>query len=89
MTEVVHSVHHVTDIMTEISAASQEQSAGIEEVNHAITQMDRMTQQNSALVEEAAAAAESLKEQAENLARLLSVFKLADTGQPGIQRLLR
>ena len=89
MGEVVSAVNRVTNIMTEISAASQEQSAGIQEVSSAITQMDQMTQQNSALVEEAAAAAESLKEQAENLARLLSVFKLAESGQPGAPRLLR
>jgi methyl-accepting chemotaxis protein len=78
MDEIVSSVNHVTSIMTEISAASQEQSAGIQEVSQAVSQMDQMTQQNSALVEQAAAAAESLKEQAANLARLLSVFKLAD-----------
>jgi len=71
----------VADIMGEISAASQEQSAGIEQVNQAITQMDEITQQNAALVEQAAAAAESLQEQSEVLAKAVSVFKLsaADT----------
>src|SRR5512147_2455503 len=60
MDEIVTSIKRVTDIMAEISAASAEQSAGIEQVNTAITQMDEVTQQNAALVEEAAAAAESL-----------------------------
>ncbi len=76
MVEVVDSVRHVTDIMSEIMAASQEQSAGIEQVNQAISQMDQVTQQNAALVEEAAAAAESLNEQAGRLAQAVSVFKL-------------
>ncbi|MDO9420450.1 MAG: methyl-accepting chemotaxis protein [Herminiimonas sp.] len=76
MTEVVDSVRHVTDIMAEILAASQEQSAGIEQVNTAIVQMDEVTQQNAALVEEAAAAAASLNDQASNLSAVVSVFKL-------------
>ncbi|CAL63197.1 Methyl-accepting chemotaxis protein [Herminiimonas arsenicoxydans] len=76
MVEVVDSVKRVTDIMAEIMAASQEQSAGIEQVNQAIGQMDQVTQQNAALVEEAAAAAESLNEQAANLAQAVSIFKL-------------
>jgi methyl-accepting chemotaxis protein-1 (serine sensor receptor) len=76
MTEVVDSVKHVTDIMAEILAASQEQSAGIEQVNTAIVQMDEVTQQNAALVEEAAAAAASLNDQASNLSAVVSVFKL-------------
>jgi methyl-accepting chemotaxis protein len=57
--QVVSSVKHVTDIIAEITAASQEQSAGIEQVNQAIIEMDGVTQQNAALVEEAAAAAQS------------------------------
>ncbi|MBB3213552.1 methyl-accepting chemotaxis protein [Herbaspirillum sp. Sphag1AN] len=76
MAEVVASVKHVTDIVAEISAASQEQSSGIEEINRAISQMDEVTQQNAALVEEAAAAAQSLQEQAGNLAGVVSIFKL-------------
>ena len=78
MTEVVDSVKHVTDIMSEILAASQEQSSGIEQVNTAISQMDQVTQQNAALVEEAAAAAASLKEQASNLTATVSVFRVND-----------
>jgi methyl-accepting chemotaxis protein len=77
MNEIVTSVKHVAEIMSEISAASQEQSAGIEEVNRAIAQMDDMTQRNAALVEEAAAAAESMKGQAGQLAQAVSVFKIA------------
>ena len=80
MNEIVASVRRVTDIMSEITAASQEQSSGIEEINRAIVQMDEMTQQNAALVEEAAAAAASLQEQSAGLAQVVSVFKL-DEGQ--------
>jgi methyl-accepting chemotaxis protein len=76
MAEIVSSVQRVTDIMGEISAASSEQSAGIDQVNHAITSMDEVTQQNAALVEEAAAAAESLLDQANQLSDAVSVFKL-------------
>ncbi|NVD99342.1 MCP four helix bundle domain-containing protein [Massilia sp. BJB1822] len=76
MDEVVASVRRVTDIMGEIANASQEQSAGIEQVNQSIIEMDSMTQQNAALVEEAAAAAQSLQDQAGELARVVSIFKL-------------
>jgi methyl-accepting chemotaxis protein len=74
---IVTSIKQVADIMGEITAATQEQSNGIEEVNQAITQMDEMTQQNAALVEQAAAAAESMQEQAQKLAQAVSIFKLA------------
>lgn len=77
MNEVVNSVKRVTDIMAEITAASTEQSQGIEQVNVAITQMDDVTQQNASLVEQAAAAAESLEEQAQELSRLLETFQLS------------
>ncbi len=76
MDEIVASVRRVSDIMSEITAASQEQSSGIQEIGSAINQMDEMTQQNAALVEEAAAAAESLEEQADLLTKALDVFKL-------------
>jgi methyl-accepting chemotaxis protein len=82
MDEVVNSVKRVTDIMAEITAASSEQSQGIEQVNTAITQMDDVTQQNAALVEQAAAAAESLEEQAQELAALMSTFKLSGQTKP-------
>jgi methyl-accepting chemotaxis protein len=74
---IVTSIKQVADIMGEITAATLEQSHGIEEVNQAITQMDEMTQQNAALVEEAAAAAESMQEQANHLASAVAIFKLA------------
>ncbi|MYM32049.1 methyl-accepting chemotaxis protein [Duganella sp. CY15W] len=78
MDEVVSSVRRVTDIMGEIANASQEQSAGIAQVNQSIIEMDSMTQQNAALVEEAAAAAQSLQDQAGELARVVSIFKLVE-----------
>ncbi len=79
--EIVISIKKVADIMAEISAASIEQSSGIEQVNTAITQMDDVTQQNAALVEEAAAAAESLEDQAQGLVEVVSRFKLSDAGE--------
>ena len=78
MHQIVSSVKHVADIMAEITTASQEQSAGITEVNQAVSQMDEMTQQNSALVEQAAAAAESLQDQALALTRAVAIFRLSD-----------
>ena len=75
MTSIVQSISLVTGIMSEISHASDEQSAGIEQVNAAITEMDQATQQNAALVEQAAAAAGSMQEQAAHLADVVSVFK--------------
>ncbi|MBP1203934.1 methyl-accepting chemotaxis protein [Duganella sp. 1411] len=76
MGEIVTSINRVTQIMTQISHASEEQSIGIAQVNDAITQMDQVTQQNAALVEQAAAAAESMQEQSAKLADVVSVFKL-------------
>ena len=76
MEEIVVSVKCVTDIMAEISAASSEQSIGIDQVNSAIIRMDDVTQQNAALVEEVAAAAESMEEEAGILTEAVSVFKL-------------
>ena len=76
MNDVVDSVQRVNDIMVEISSAGHEQSAGIEQINQAVTEMDTVTQQNAALVEEAAAAAEALQQQAANLERIVSVFRV-------------
>ena len=73
---IVNSVKSVTDIMGEITAASQEQTAGIEQINQSIVQMDEVTQQNAALVEQAAAAAGELQDQAASLAEAVSVFKV-------------
>ena len=78
MGEIVSSVQRVTDIMAEISAASQEQSAGIEQVNQTVMQMDETTQQNAALVEEATAAARSMEEQASHLAAAVALFRIDD-----------
>ena len=76
MTEVVSSIRRVTDIVGEISNASDEQSLGVAQVGEAIAQMDRVTQQNAALVEQMAAAAASLKSQAEELVQGVSAFQL-------------
>ncbi len=76
MNEIVNAVKRVNDIVNEITAASQEQSAGIDQVNKAITNMDDVTQQNAALVEEAAAAAASLEAKAQELTHATRRFKL-------------
>ncbi|WP_408514117.1 methyl-accepting chemotaxis protein [Paraburkholderia sediminicola] len=78
MTEVTQAVARVTDIMSEIAAASTEQSRGIEQVNLAITQMDNVTQQNAALVEEAAAASRSMEDQGEQLNEAVAFFQVKD-----------
>jgi methyl-accepting chemotaxis protein-1 (serine sensor receptor) len=78
MSEVVDSIRRVTDIMGEISAASHEQSMGVQQVGEAVSQMDQATQQNAALVEEMAAAASSLNSQANELVRTVSAFKLSE-----------
>ena len=76
MDEVVTSFQRVAALVTDISNASREQSAGIEQVTQAVSQMDEVTQQNAALVEEASAAAESLEEQAQGLVSAVGVFRL-------------
>ncbi|WP_442684318.1 methyl-accepting chemotaxis protein [Stenotrophomonas sp. JC08] len=78
MGEIVSSVQRVTGIMAEISAASQEQSAGIEQVNQTVVQMDETTQQNAALVEEATAAARAMEEQAQLLTEAVARFRLEE-----------
>ena len=80
MQDIVSSVKRVTDIMAEISSASAEQSAGIEQVNSAIGRMDEATRQNAALVEQAAAAAASLQDEAAALSGVVSVFKMEQQG---------
>lgn len=82
MKAIVTSINNVTDIMGEITAASLEQTSGIEQVNGAIFQMDQSTQQNAALVEESSAAASSLEEQAQQLARVVGVFIVKDSASP-------
>ena len=82
MTDIVQSVQRVTDMIGEITAASSEQSAGVGQVNQAIGNLDQMTQQNAALVEESAAAAQSLREQAEQLAQVVARFKVQGGAAP-------
>ena len=82
MDEVVSAIGRVTDIVAEISSASSEQSQGVDQVGEAVSQMDQVTQQNAALVEESAAAADSLKQQAQALVQVVSVFPLASTPAP-------
>jgi methyl-accepting chemotaxis protein len=81
MEEIVDGIRRVADIMSEISAATNEQTLGIEQINEAIGQMDQTTQQNASLVEEAAAASETLQRQAADLADAVRAFKLED-GMP-------
>ena len=80
MDEVVNSVARVSSIIAAINNASQEQSAGIEQVEQAVMLIDEGTQQNAALVEQSAAAAQSLRDQADQLMQLVSIFKLERTG---------
>ena len=89
MGEIVSSVQRVTDIMAEITLATQEQSVGIDQINMAVGQMDTVTQQNAALVEEAAAAAASLQEQAAGLAEVVSVFKMDQVSAPRPQAMVQ
>jgi methyl-accepting chemotaxis protein len=77
MGEITHEIRRVTDIMAEITAASEEQTKGIGQVNQAVSQMDETTQQNAALVEQAAAAASSLESQASDLNTTVSMFRMA------------
>jgi methyl-accepting chemotaxis protein len=83
MEEIVASVRRVTDIMSEIASASQEQLTGIEHINGAITEMDQTTQQNAALVEQASAAAVTMQEQTGHLVDAVSIFKLNSTSRRG------
>ena len=79
MTEIVDSVQAVARMISEVTNAAAEQSGGIGQVNHAVNQLDEMTQQNAALVEESSAAAASLRLQADQLADVVSAFKLTHT----------
>jgi methyl-accepting chemotaxis protein len=83
MQEVVDSIKRVTDMMSEIAAASHEQTQGIEQVNQAIIQMDDTTQRNASLVEEAAAASQALQDQATRLAQLVGIFKINEIRAAG------
>ncbi|HQY10472.1 MAG TPA: methyl-accepting chemotaxis protein, partial [Burkholderiaceae bacterium] len=78
MNEVVQSIRRVTDLISEISAAANEQNDGVAQASQAVSQIDQSTQQNAALVEESAAAAESLRRQAETLREAVSRFRTAE-----------
>lgn len=78
MQDIVAQVQRVTDLINEISAATAEQTSGLNQINEAVTQLSEVTQQNAALVEESAAAAGSLSEQAHNLVSAVGAFKLDD-----------
>ena len=78
MAEIVAGIQRVSDIIGEISHSAQAQSSGIGQVNHTVTQLDGMTQQNAALVEQSAAAAESLRDQAGQLAGVIQAFRLSN-----------
>jgi methyl-accepting chemotaxis protein-1 (serine sensor receptor) len=86
MDDIVGAVRRVTDIMGEITAASEEQTTGIEQVSLAISQMETVTQQNAALVEEASAAAESLMQQAGGLVTEVARFDLGQQRRADVQR---
>jgi methyl-accepting chemotaxis protein len=83
---IVQAVQQVTSIMDEISAASGEQSIGIEQVSHAVSQMDRATQQNAALVEEASAATELMAGQARTLREAIGVFRIETVASMSSER---
>jgi methyl-accepting chemotaxis protein len=81
MKEVVAAIHRVSDIVGEISSASTEQRSGVDTVGQSVTRMEQSTQQNAALVEQSAAAAESLRQQAQQLVSAVAVFKLQGDAQ--------
>ena len=89
MDGVVDAIQQVTQIFSEISISSREQSVGIDQVAQAVTQLEEVTQQNAALVEESAAAAESMREQASVLAKLVSRFTLDDAGSGEVEKRVR
>ncbi|MBI5854522.1 MAG: hypothetical protein HZB35_04685, partial [Nitrospirae bacterium] len=82
--EIVGSVKRVSDIVSEMAAASQEQATGIDQVNKAVMQMNDTTQQNAALVEESASAAESLQQQSAELLQVVEFFKVSDSREGGL-----
>lgn len=85
--DTVKAIRQVSKLMSEVSAATQEQHAGIDQINVAINQMDSVTQQNASLVEQTSAAAASLEEQAEQLAALIGAFRLADQPATSVRTL--
>ncbi len=88
MTEVINNIRRVTDIMGEISAASNEQASGVAQVGEAVSSLDQTTQQNAALVEEMTAAASTLNSQARELVQAVSVFRLAGGSKRAVDQSL-
>ena len=80
LTEITDSIKQVADLVSDIAAASAEQSTGIDQVNKALAQMDEVTQQNSALVEENAATAKTLESQAKAMDERIAFFRIAESG---------
>ena len=81
---IIASVNQVADIVAEITAASSEQSGGIDQINQAVTRMDETTQQNAALAEQTSAAAMSLDDKAREMWQLIEFFRTREGGQPAI-----
>ncbi|ATQ68188.1 MULTISPECIES: globin-coupled sensor protein [Methylosinus] len=81
--QIVRQVGDVSQVVTEIAAGSKEQATGLSEVNRAVSQLDSMTQQNATMVEETTAASHSVSHEAEDLARLISRFKLDSSARDG------
>ncbi|MFG0601169.1 methyl-accepting chemotaxis protein [Delftia sp. WSY_4] len=79
MNDIVTQTHRVAELISDIGAATQEQSQGVTQVSDAVQQLDQVTQQNASLVEESAAAADSLNKQAAQLVQLVSVFRLDES----------
>ncbi|MEO0004089.1 MAG: hypothetical protein RLZZ22_1781 [Pseudomonadota bacterium] len=77
MADVVTAIKRMTDLMAEVNVAINEQSASVTQVSDAVTAMDQVTQQNAALVEQSSAAAQRLKDQAQQMVQVVSVFKLS------------
>jgi methyl-accepting chemotaxis protein len=78
MQDIVAAVQRVSDVVAEITSASNEQAEGVAQVGQAVSQMDQVTQQNAALVEESAAAADSLRQQAQQLVAAVATFRLQE-----------
>src|SRR5262249_18864712 len=82
LAELVPSIRKTTEVVQEVSAASQEQASGVNQVSKAIAQMDMVTQRNAAAAEELSSTAEELSAQAEALQQLMNYFKVPGAEQP-------
>jgi len=84
LTEIINSVQQVSQLITEIATAGQEQRQGMDQINIAITEMDSMTQQNAALVEQTASASEEMANQAQELLDSMGRFSISDATQSSV-----